>query len=139
MRPGLLPGALVANAGLRFICRPVDLVVTSTDSILTRSAAVGDVLRIPLNSYEGNFVAPPNQLEHLETTDRVVLRYSDTDGTLTAAANPNGSTNAIAGIANAAGNVAGLMPHPERAVEELLGGTDGMPLLESFVASLVPA
>jgi phosphoribosylformylglycinamidine synthase len=135
---GLLPGALVANAGLRFICRPVDLVVTSTDSILTRAAAVGDVLRIPLNSYEGNFVAPPDQLENLESEDRVMLRYSDKGGTPTTDANPNGSSNGIAGIANAAGNVAGLMPHPERAVEEILGSTDGRSLLESFVASLVP-
>ena len=136
---GMLPGALVANAGLRFICRPIDLVVTSTASILTRNATVGDVLRIPLNSYEGNYVAPTSDLEQLEASDRVVLRYSGADGSIGPDTNPNGSINSIAGIANDAGNVAGLMPHPERAVEEILGSSDGRVLLESFVASLVPA
>jgi phosphoribosylformylglycinamidine synthase len=136
---GLLPGALVANAGLRFICKPIHVVVTSTHSVLTRKASVGDVLRIPLNSYEGNYVAPDADLQRLEDDGGVVLRYCDTDGAADGAANPNGSINAIAGITNPAGNVAGLMPHPERAVEEILGGTDGRVLLESFVASLVPA
>ena len=128
---GLLPGAMVANRDLSFICRHVDLEVTSTASVLTAAAAVGDVLRIPLNSYQGNFVAPPTAVVSLG--DQVVLRYHGD--------NPNGSTDAIAGIANSAGNVAGLMPHPERAVEQILGSTDGRVLLESFVtsAALVPA
>lgn len=133
---GLLPGALVANAGLRFICKPIHMRVESTASILTRAAQVGDVLRIPLNSYEGNFIAPPSTLVEVEREGQVVLRYSNLEGKVTNDANPNGSTNAIAGITNREGNVAGLMPHPERASEEILGSTDGRVLLESFVASL---
>jgi phosphoribosylformylglycinamidine synthase len=138
---GLLPGALVANRDLRFVCRPIHLRVESTDSILTAAADVGDVLRIPLNSYEGNYVAPAADLAALEDAGDVMLRYCDPSGAVTDAANPNGSTNAIAGIANGAGNVAGLMPHPERAAEEILGSTDGRVLLESFVAAAtaVPA
>ncbi|MBT8207571.1 MAG: phosphoribosylformylglycinamidine synthase I [Acidimicrobiia bacterium] len=131
---GLLPGALVANRDLSFICRPVHLRVESTDSILTRSATVGDVLEIPLNSYEGNFVVPEADREALHT----VLRYSDAQGGVDDDANPNGSFHNIAGVANRRGNVAGVMPHPERAVEDLLGSTDGRILLESYLASLAP-
>ena len=131
---GLLPGALIANRDLRFICRPVQLRVESTESILTRAATPGQVLTIPLNSYEGNYVAGA-------TAPKAVLRYSDQDGSTSDAANPNGSVDSIAGIANTAGNVAGLMPHPERAIEEFMVSTDGRVLLESFVASVeeVPA
>jgi phosphoribosylformylglycinamidine synthase len=136
---GLLPGALIANHDLRFICRPVHLRVESTDSVLTRSSAVGDVLRIPLNSYEGNYLAPEATLDELESAGGVILRYATGAGELLPEANPNGSTNAIAGIVNPMGNVAGLMPHPERAVEPVLGSEDGLVLLESFVASLTPA
>ncbi len=135
---GLLPGALVANRDLRFICRPIHLRVESTNSILTSAATVGDVLRIPLNSYEGNFVVPSKDLEAIEAGNQAVLRYCDADGAVTDAANLNGSTNHIAGLTNAAGNVAGLMPHPERAVEDVLGSTDGRVLLESYVAGLTP-
>jgi phosphoribosylformylglycinamidine synthase I len=133
---GLLPGALVANRDLRFICRPVHLRVESTDSVMTAAAEVGDVLRIPLNSYEGNYVAPTDEIDELETGGRVMVRYCDRSGAVSAEANPNGSAKAIAGIANGRGNVAGLMPHPERASEDVLGSTDGRILLESFVASL---
>ena len=131
---GLLPGALVANRDLRFICRPIHVRVESTDSVLTRCSEIGSVLRIPLNSYEGNYVLAPADLDALESARRVVLRYVDEAGSATV--NPNGSANAIAGVANAAGNVAGLMPHPERASEAVLGSTDGTVLLESFVDSL---
>lgn len=133
---GLLPGALVANRNLRFICRPVHLRVESTSSVLTRAARVGDVLEIPLNSYEGNYVAPAATLESLESGGGVVLRYTDGAGEVSAASNPNGSTSSIAGITNPTGNVAGMMPHPERAAEAILGSEDGRLLLESFVASL---
>ena len=132
---GLLPGAMVANRNLRFICRHVPVRVESTDSVLTRNAEIGQVLRIPLNSYEGNFVV--TDLVDLESRGRVILRYVDQEGrgddTI------NGST--IAGITNPAGNVVGLMPHPERATEALLGSEDGRILLESFIASMtrVPA
>ncbi len=136
---GLLPGALVENRDLKFICRPVHLRVESTDSVLTRAAAIGSVLQIPLNSYEGNFVAPPAEVTRLEKAGRVVLRYCDEAGVANDETNPNGSTNGIAGLASAAGNVAGLMPHPERAIEEVLGSDDGRVLLQSFVESLRPA
>lgn len=136
---GLLPGALVANRDLRFICRRVHLRVEQTDSVLTSEASVADVLPVPLNSYEGNFVAPSNQLAALEMNDQVVLRYCDPSGTVTEAANPNGSTDSIAGVCNEAGNVVGLMPHPERAIEPALGSTGGLPLMRSFVSALAPA
>jgi phosphoribosylformylglycinamidine synthase len=135
---GLLPGVLLQNAGLRFVCRPIHLEVSSTDSILTRAAEPGQVLRIPLNSYEGNYTAPPDVLADLEAADRVVLRYCHPDGTVSDDANPNGSDHNVAGIANQRGNVAGLMPHPERASADVLGSTDGNVLLESFVAAAVP-
>ena len=132
---GLLPGALVANRDLRFICRPVHVVVEQADSILTRAATAGEVLRIPLNSYSGNYVAPTTEMLQMEADERVVLRYCDALGDTTRD-NPNGSTNAVAGLTNAGGNVAGLMPHPERAVEDILGSADGKVLLESFALSL---
>ena len=114
---GLLPGAFIANSGLSFICRLVELEVASTNSILTQGAAAGQVLRLPLNSYEGNYVDPT-------LTGRVVLRYRD---------NPNGAQGGAAAIANEAGNVVGVMPHPERASEAALGSDDGMTLLRSFL------
>jgi phosphoribosylformylglycinamidine synthase len=125
---GLLPGALIANRDLKFICRPVHLRVESTDSILTRGARIGQVLTVPLNSYEGNYVPGPEPA----TT---ILRYCDPDGLASETANRNGSTGAIAGIANPAGTVVGLMPHPERAIEDFMASTDGRLLLESFIAS----
>jgi phosphoribosylformylglycinamidine synthase I len=129
---GLLPGALLPNRSLRFICRPVHVTVASTDSVLTRATRLGQVLRLPLNSYQGNYVA---SRQALEEEGRVILRYSTPEGDLAPTANPNGSMAAIAGLANPAGNVVGLMPHPERAAEEVLGSVDGRVLLESFVAS----
>ena len=130
---GLLPGALVANRDLKFICRPIHLRVESTDSVLTRAATVGQLLEIPLNSYEGNYLAA--DAEAVESEGDVILRYADALGTVSEQTNPNGSTNSIAGVTNPARNVAGLMPHPERASEEVLGSTDGMVLIEGFVAS----
>jgi phosphoribosylformylglycinamidine synthase subunit PurQ / glutaminase len=120
---GLLPGALIANRDLAFICRFVDLEVTDNDNILTRSAEIGQRIRIPLNSYEGNWVDPGRK-------GRIVLRYLD---------DPNGSHHAAAAVANDGGNVVGVMPHPERGVDELLGSGDGRVLLEGFLHSLVPA
>jgi len=120
---GLLPGAHIANRDLSFICRFVEVEVVDTGSILTRAAEPGQRLRIPLNSYEGNWVDPSR-------TGRVVLRYVE---------DPNGSHDRAAAVANEAGNVVGVMPHPERATEELLGSTDGQILLEGFLHSLVPA
>lgn len=114
---GLLPGAFIANSGLSFICRFVEVEVASTSSILTQGASTGQVLRLPLNSYEGNYVDPT-------LTGRVVLRYKD---------NPNGAQGGAAAVANEAGNVVGVMPHPERASEATLGSEDGMILLRSFL------
>ena len=133
---GLLPGALVANRDLKFICRPVYLRVESTDSVLTRAATEGRVLRVPLNSYEGNYLSP--DLGAVEADGDVILTYCHADGTVDDASNPNGSMHSIAGITNHARNVAGLMPHPERASEDILGSSDGMVLIEGFVASLAP-
>ncbi len=135
---GLLPGALVANRDLRFICRPVHLRVESADSVFTSEAGIGQVLRIPLNSYEGNWIASPDQIAEVEDRGRVILRYCDEAGKVSDETNPNGSTNSIAGLTNATGNVAGLMPHPERASDPVLGSADGLVLLRSFLAS-VPA
>ncbi|MBW3555567.1 MAG: phosphoribosylformylglycinamidine synthase subunit PurQ [Actinobacteria bacterium] len=123
---GFLPGALQKNRGLKFICATVDLVVCSTRSALTAAAEPGAVLRIPINHFEGNYTCDESTLAVLEAEDRVVLRYVD---------NPNGSVGDIAGIRNAAGNVVGLMPHPERAYDVLLGSADGAVLLRSFLAA----
>lgn len=133
---GLLPGVLLANRDLKFICRAVHLRVESTGSILTRAARIGDVLEIPLNSYEGNYAAHPATLDELAGRAGVILTYADAAGLRPEAVNPNGSTSNIAGITNEAGNVAGLMPHPERAVDPVLGSTDGRVLLQSFVTSV---
>ncbi len=123
---GLLPGALRPNAGMRFVCETVACEVISTRSVLTASCAPGTVLRLPVNHYEGNFTCAPEMLERLVAGGQVVLRYCD---------NPNGSMGDVAGIANEAGNVVGLMPHPERASDARLGSADGVPLLESFIAA----
>ncbi len=130
---GLLPGALIANRDLKFICRQTLLRVESTDCVLTRAAEVGQVLRIPLNSYEGNYVA--DDIDSVEGTGSVILRYCDAAGRVDNTTNPNGSTNGVAGITNLGRNVAGIMPHPERASEEILGSDDGMVLIEGFIAS----
>lgn len=136
---GLLPGVLVANRDLKFICESVHMRVESANSVLTSAASVGQVLEIPLNSYEGNYVA--EDVNTVEAAGDVILRYSDSSGTVGQLTNPNGSINSIAGITNSRRNVAGLMPHPERASESILGSADGMVLIESFVSSLeaVPA
>ncbi len=110
---GLLPGALIANRDLAFICREVEVEVTDTDTVLTRNAELGQRLHIPLNSFDGNWVDPSG-------TGRVVMQYVD---------DPNGSQGRAAAVANEAGNVVGIMPHPERAIEELLGSADGRVLL----------
>jgi phosphoribosylformylglycinamidine synthase I len=121
---GLLPGALQKNAGLRFICTTVTLEVSSTRSILTHGAAVGSRLRIPINHFEGNYTCDRDTLAQLVDEDRIILRYM-TD--------VNGSVDAIAGVCNGPGNVVGLMPHPERASDAMLGSTDGTVLLRSLL------
>ncbi len=132
---GLLPGVLLQNRDLRFICRPVRLVVVSTSSMITRALQPGTVLTLPLNSYEGNYTAEVEEFARMEAAGQVVLRYCDERGRPTRASNPNGSQGNAAAVANSSGNVAGVMPHPERASERVLGSADGRRLLESFVAS----
>ena len=122
---GLLPGALQKNKGLKFLCTTVALRVESTDSSLTSQAEAGAVLRIPVNHFEGNYTCDDDTLARLRADDRIVLRYVE---------NPNGSVDDIAGICNEGRNVVGLMPHPERASSDLLGSSDGLPLLRSLVA-----
>jgi phosphoribosylformylglycinamidine synthase len=122
---GLLPGALQKNAGLKFVCTMVELRVESTDSVLTRGAEAGSVLRVPINHFEGNYTCDADTLAQLRDQDRIVLRYVE---------NPNGSIEDIAGICNEGRNVVGLMPHPERATSELLGSIDGLPLLRSILS-----
>jgi phosphoribosylformylglycinamidine synthase subunit PurQ / glutaminase len=123
---GMLPGALQKNAGLRFLCTTVELRVESVDSVLTSGATVGQILRVPINHFEGNYTCSPETQRELEREHRVILRYVD---------NPNGSVGSIAGIRNAGGNVVGLMPHPERAASGLLGSEDGAVLLGSLLGA----
>ncbi len=123
---GLLPGALQKNGHLRFLCQPARLQVTSTASALTGLAEVGEQLVIPINHFSGSYACDEETLRRLHEEDRIVLRYLD---------NPNGSIDDIAGIANEAGNVVGLMPHPERASHVLLGSEDGLVLLRSLLAA----
>jgi len=123
---GLLPGALQKNVGLKFLCETVACRVDSTRSVLTWGAESGAVLELPINHFEGNYTCDAATLERLRADDRIVLRY---------ASNPNGSLDGIAGIRNEAGNVVGLMPHPERASDAILGSADGVVLLESLLGA----
>jgi len=130
----LLPGALMRNAGLKFICDWVYLKVEGTAPLYLNGYHTGQVLRIPIAHGEGRFVADDAVLDGLEHSGQVVFRYCDEEGNVSDDANPNGAARGIAGITNAAGNVLGMMPHPERAVESLLGSTDGLALFESLLA-----
>jgi len=123
---GLLPGALQKNRGLKFLCTEVELEVVTTNSVLTRDGKVGDRLRVPINHFEGNYTCDEATLDALIAGDRVVLKYVQ---------NPNGSVADIAGICNEGRNVVGLMPHPERASDPLLGSSDGVVLLRSFLGA----
>ncbi len=139
LESGLLPGAMLRNKGLKYRCEFVNIRVEQTDTPFTCGATVGQVLNIPIGHGEGNYYAPPDVLERLEANRQVILRYSTPDGQVTDAANPNGSVHAIAGICNERRNVVGMMPHPERACEPALGGTDGLVILESIVKAFAPA
>jgi phosphoribosylformylglycinamidine synthase len=123
---GLLPGALQKNRGLTFLCQPTTLVVSSTHSVLTRAAQVGARLVVPINHFSGAYTCDDSTYASLVDHGQIVLRYLD---------NPNGSRDDIAGVSNEAGNVVGLMPHPERAMSTLLGSADGRVLLEGFVSA----
>jgi phosphoribosylformylglycinamidine synthase len=139
LEAGLLPGAMLPNAGLRFICRYVHIRVETTATPFTAAAQRGQVLRVPIAHGEGNYVCDPETLRRLEREDRVVFRYATPKGETTREANPNGSLANIAGILNEGRNVMGMMPHPERAVEAALGSDDGLVVLRSMAESLARA
>jgi phosphoribosylformylglycinamidine synthase I len=129
---GLLPGALLPNAGLRFVCRQVELEVANAETMWTRACEPGDRLSVPIKHMSGRYFAPPEELDRIEASGQVVLRYA-------AGQNPNGSEREIAGVANEAGNVVGLMPHPEHAVDPLTGSADGLRLFDSVARAAVGA
>ena len=131
---GLLPGALVRNDHLEFRCQSVNLSVVRRDTPFTASYA-SDTISMPISHGEGNYQADDETIASLEANGQVLFRYVDVDGEPTQDANPNGSINNIAGIMNSAGNVLGLMPHPERACEDLIGGTDGNPIWHAMAAA----
>ncbi len=133
---GLLPGVLMRNASLKFVCRDVDLRVERTDTVFTSGYATGQVLRVPIAHHDGNYFADAETLQRLEDGGQIAFRYCDSDGNVTADANPNGSIANIAGILNAQGNVLGMMPHPERLAEALLGGTDGAAMFGALAEAI---
>jgi phosphoribosylformylglycinamidine synthase I len=133
---GLLPGALLRNQSLQFRCQPQHLLVERAAAPFTSLARPGDVLSLPVSHGDGNYYADDETLARMEANGQIAFRYCTSDGAVTDAANPNGSTANIAGVTNEAGNVLGLMPHPERAVEPDLGGTDGLVLLRSMLEAL---
>ncbi len=133
---GLLPGALMRNAGQSYICKQVHLRTETADSIFTNALAKGDVLKIPIGHMDGNYFCNADMLATLEAEDRIAFRYSTPTGDITAAANPNGSLGNIAGILNGGRNVLGMMPHPDRSSETLLGSADGLRLFQSLIGSL---
>ena len=127
---GLLPGALLRNAGQNYICRTVGLCVENNRTLFTRGYASGQTLHIPIAHHDGNYFADPETMDELADNDRIVFRYTE---------NPNGSLNDIAGIVSASGNVLGMMPHPERAIDDAHGGTDGRGLFEACLEALAAA
>jgi phosphoribosylformylglycinamidine synthase len=133
---GLLPGALIRNRDLNFICEHVSVRVETSDTPYTNEMTPGSVLRIPIAHAEGNYVCDDATLAELQREDRIVFRYCEPGGAVTEASNPNGSRDNIAGICNRSRNVLGLMPHPERACEDLLGSSDGRDIFRSLAATL---
>ena len=133
---GLLPGALIRNRDLHFICEHIFVRVETSDTPFTNEMAQKSVLRIPIAHADGNYVCDDATLRELRQRDRIILRYCDQTGAVTAAANPNGSRDNIAGICSQERNVLGLMPHPERACEDLLGSSDGRDIFRSLAATL---
>lgn len=134
---GLLEGAMMHNRNQKFICKHVSLKVTSNKTIFTSDYEQGQVIRVPIAHGEGNYYASPETLDRLQQNDQIVFQYCDKNGNVTDEANPNGSLLNIAGITNARRNVLGMMPHPERACDPVLGSTDGKKVFESIIRSLV--
>jgi phosphoribosylformylglycinamidine synthase len=133
---GLLPGALMCNVGLKYVCKPVQVRVENADTPFTNTCSLGDVLTIPIGHMAGNYFCDEATLEELRRCHRIVFRYSSRNGEITPAANPNGSLDNIAGICSPGGNILGMMPHPERASETELGCTDGLRVFASMVGAL---
>jgi phosphoribosylformylglycinamidine synthase subunit PurQ / glutaminase len=133
---GLLPGALMRNAGLKYICKQVHLRVETANSPFTSQLAKGEVLQIPIGHMEGNYFCTAEDLRQLEAEDRIAFRYANAAGETSAGANPNGSLGNIAGILNEGRNVLGMMPHPDRSSEKLLGSSDGWKIFASMVEAL---
>jgi phosphoribosylformylglycinamidine synthase subunit PurQ / glutaminase len=133
---GLLPGALMRNAGLKYICKQVHLRVETSNCAFTSQLTKGDVLQIPIGHMEGNYFCTPDELHRLESEERIAFRYSTPGGEITRAANPNGSLGNVAGILNEKRNVLGMMPHPDRSSEKLLGSSDGWKIFASMVEAL---
>jgi phosphoribosylformylglycinamidine synthase I len=134
----LLPGALLRNAGLKYICKPVYLRVENAETPFTSACAQGEVLQIPIGHMEGNYFCDEATLRQLQRHHRIVFRYSDARGEITPESNPNGSLDNIAGICSEGRNVVGMMPHPERSSEAAMGGTDGLKIFESVLQALAP-
>jgi len=139
LEAGLLPGAMLRNVSLKFQCEHVDVRVEQTDTPFTVACRVGQVLRIPIAHGEGNYFAEPEAVARLEKNRQIVFRYSTPDGRVTAASNVNGSVGNIAGLCNEQRNVVGLMPHPERACESILGSADGLVMFESVMKAVAHA
>jgi phosphoribosylformylglycinamidine synthase I len=133
---GLLPGALMRNAGLKYICKHVHLRVETSDSPFTNALREGEILMVPIGHMEGNYFCDEATLKQLESQHRIAFRYASAAGEITPEANPNGSLGNIAGILNEGRNVLGMMPHPDRSSEALLGSADGMRIFQSMVAAL---
>jgi len=133
---GLLPGALMRNAGLKYICKQVHLRVETADSPFTNQLTKGEVLQIPIGHMEGNYFCTPDELLKLQAEDRIAFRYATPQGDITPEANPNGSLSNIAGILNEQRNVLGMMPHPDRSSERLLGSADGWRVFASMISAL---
>jgi phosphoribosylformylglycinamidine synthase subunit PurQ / glutaminase len=133
---GLLPGALMRNAGLKYICKQVHVRVETANSPFTNQLSKGDVLQIPIGHMEGNYFCTPEELRRLEAEDRIAFRYCTPAGEITAEANPNGSLSNIAGILSEKRNVLGMMPHPDRSSEKLLGSADGWKIFASMIEAL---
>ncbi len=131
----LLPGALMRNANLKFVCREVFLRVETAETPFTKQYKQGQVIKVPVAHHDGNYFADETTLKSLKDNDQIVFRYCDVEGNITAEANPNGSLLNIAGICNQKRNVLGMMPHPERHAEALLGGTDGVAMFKSLLAA----
>lgn len=133
---GLLPGAMLRNKNLKFLCQFVHIKIENDKTLFTHKGKKGQVLKIPIAHYDGNYYTPPEEIQEIKKNNQIVFRYSEINGQLSEEANVNGSVENIAGLINKKGNVMGMMPHPERASESLLGSEDGRYIFESIISSI---